>query len=538
MTRSWLIALSVLLACNGNDEPEKTPAGPVALAQVQQATTPAGGPCVDPAMYGAFPDDDQDDRAQVQQAIDDLSAGGTICFRSGKYLFSRLGGTSPDRATSLAIKGAKNIHLTGAGRQTVLEMKGDGGGGDWYLIHIRAASDSTPVRDIEISNMTLSGASAVNTEEQTHLIGIGVAPNILLGAVEGVSIHDVYFYHPFRKKQVGETWVNEKGGDCIRILGAYDPDRRTAEGAPEPMDKRSRKILISHNQFIQCDRSSVGVQRAVFEVIIDGNLFVDVGDQHIDMEPTGVGGIGQFVISNNIFMGGLQGDHHVAIVGNDEAHPAQDIVFSNNVLVGRGLTLMNVRRLTVSGNFISFVSKTAEASLNAIKTIDQVIIENNNIHRLVGSVPGPVVRFIHHNSGMPGRSSIRGNQLYQNGQGTIVDIQSGQNIAVTDNDLYYDGTIPNVYMGVRIQPTARLAKGITVSHNRIYGALRYAIMLAATPHPMAGATIVGNTTEGAPTSLRCEGSGGFTKPIIHTAYNYDGATPISCSNVSLVEHLP
>jgi len=535
--KSCLISLCMLvLACNGSDQEKTTSGGPVALAKSEQATTTAGGQCTDPALYGALPDDGQDDRAQVQQAIDEAHDGGTICFRNGTYQFSRVGGTSPDRTVSLVIRGAKNIHLTGAGRQTVLEMDGDGGAGDWYLIHIYASSDATPVKNVEITSLTLSGAKAVNTEEQTHLIGIGVAPTISIGTVEGVSIHDVYFYHPFRKKQVGDTWVNEKGGDCIRILGAYDPNRLT-QGQPDPVDKRSRKILISHNQFIECDRSSIGVQRGVFEVIIDGNLFVDVGDQHIDMEPTGAGGIGQFVISNNIFMGGHQGDHHVAIVGNDDLNPAEDIVFSDNVLVGRGLSLMNVRRVTVSGNFISSVAKTSEGVINAIKTIDQLIIENNNIHRLPGSITGSVVRFIHHNTGMPGRSSIRGNQIYQDGQGQILDLQSVQNISVSDNDLYFGGAA-NTYSGIRIQSTARIAKGITVNQNRLYGPLKYGIHLVASPNAFGSATVVGNVTEGVPTSLRCEGTGGFTKPIVHSAFNYDGATPVSCASNSLVDHLP
>ena len=534
-----VIAFSaVLLACNGNDSEPEVPDGRVALVYVKQATTAAGGTCVDPAVYGALPDDGEDDRAPVQQAIDDLHNGGTICFRSGTYQFTRLGGTTQDRSVSLLIRGAKNIHLTGAGRSTVLEMNGDGESSDWYLIHIRAAPDSTPVTDIEISNLTLSGAHAANTEEQTHLVGIGAVQNISIGTVEGVSIHDVYFYHPFRKKLIGDSWVNEQGGDCIRILGAYAPNRLNAQGQPDPLDKRSRKILISHNQFIECDRSSIGVQRGVFEVIIDGNLFVDVGDQHLDMEPTGLGGIGQFVISNNIFMGGRQGDYHVTIVGNDEANPGEDIVFADNVLVGRGLKLMNVERVHVNGNFITYVSKSGSGSIDALKYIDELSIANNNIHRLAGSIQGPVIRFVPHNSGRPGRSVIRGNQVYQEGNGNVIELDSVQNVSVSDNDIYYSGTSETVYAGVRVVTTRRPCTGLFINHNRMFGKLLTGIQLSAvTANPFGTLTLIGNATEGAQIGVKCSGT--FTKPIVHSSYNYDGVVDaMVCPHVTLVQQRP
>jgi hypothetical protein len=488
------------------------------VAEAEQTLT--GGGEFSAASFGALPDDGVDDRLGIQAAVQGACDAGGGVVRLGAGLYEVGNNTLPGASNieSLAIR-CSNVRITGEGLSTVLQATGDGGGGDWNLIQIRPAPSSTvPVRNIEIDNMLLSGSGAWNTEEQTHLVQIGAGP------VENVSLHHLWFYHPVRQKT--NLPGAEKGGDCVRLLGA--------PGRPV------RFVHIADSQFLDCDRSAIGFQREVYDTIVDSNMFMAVGDQHIDQEPSGVGGLGRLVVTNNLFMGGVQGAHSVTLTGNAGDQPAAEIVFSQNVLFGRGLSLFNVQRAVVSDNVILARIGTAEGVIHARKANSDIILRGNHIERLAGSAVGPVVSVVPHNSGFPSRWKIDGNRIVASVDGFGLNLESIANVSIGNNDFEFRGPTAGTYTAIRLMASQAQLENALVLGNRAVGPLAALIQLSPAHHAIGAVSIVGNMSHGAATGVLCKGGSTFTRPIVHTGNYYDGAMSVSkCpSALALVTQYP
>lgn len=478
-----------------------------------------GGGEFSPAAFGALADDGADDREGLQAAVQAAcnAGGGVIRLRAGLY---ELGPNPQPGATnveSIAVR-CSNVRITGEGLSTVLQATGDSAGRDWNLIQIRSAPNSTaPVRNVEIDNVLLSGAGAYNTPEQTHLIQIGVGP------IEGVSLHHVWFYHPVRAKLDGSG--NEKGGDCIRMLGGPS--------------KSVRFTQINDNQFINCDRSSISFQRGVHDTIIDSNVFLSVGDQHIDQEPSGNGPLGRLVISSNLFLFGSQGSHSITLTGTAIAEPSSEIVLSQNVLYGRGIALMNVQRTIISDNVIMSTVDNAEGVIHARKSNIDVLLRGNFIERLPGSAPGPVVSVVPYSSGFPSRWKIDGNRMVSNVDGFMINADSIAHLSVVNNDMEYRGPAAGVYSAVRLIASLAPVDNAQVFGNRASGPFGSVLQLSPTPFPIGAVSAVGNMSQGALTGIQCK-NGTYSKPVVHASYYYDGATSAAkCpSALKLVAQFP
>ncbi len=501
------------------------------------STTEVGLICqgIDPAPYGALPNDGKDDRPGVQAAIDSKAGPVDVCLRSGTYQFTKTGGNSSLRSNSINI-GKSNVSIKGFGRSTVLEFMGDGALGDWRLINIKSNDGKTPVNDIEIADLMLAGGTAVNTEEQTHLIQVGPGP------INNVSLHNLWFYMPPRMlaepqptNTPGKLRYVERGGDCIRLLGNYQP------GLVPPVDQRVQRLSITNTNFVECHRSSISLQRSVYGYVIANNIFTEVSDQHIDMEPTGYGGLGNGVIANNVFMGGYQGDWHITVTGNGGTIEEQAVhtTVNNNILIGRGITMYSPRRVQVTGNTIVAKMTSGGGAITSIKTSEEVVIANNTIVRAVGSVPGPVVRIRGHNSGFPNHINISGNILTNEVDGNIVDMESIADMSIIGNDFRFTGPTPGLFNAVMVRATGRDVDALLVSTNRIKGALANVVRVVAGPLSVGMLSMTGNMSSGVPNGLRCEGSGGFKKPIVHASNLYDGATTATvCPAARVVQQYP
>ncbi|HKE19413.1 MAG TPA: hypothetical protein VKB80_31265 [Kofleriaceae bacterium] len=541
MRPQWLYVCLLLAACDQ-----------LHVGETEQALT--GGGEFSPASFGALPDDGADDRAGLQAAVQAAcdAGGGIVRLQAGLYELSANPQPGASKLESLAIR-CSNVRLTGEGISTVLQATGDGGAGDWNLVQIRTSpTDPQPVRNIEIDNLLLSGSGAWNTDEQTHLLEIGVGP------VESVSLHHLWFYHPVRQKQ--DLSGNERGGDCIRIMGGPD--------------KAVRFTQITDSQFLDCDRSSIGFQREVYDTIIDSNVFLTVGDQHIDQEPTGEGALGRMVVSNNLFMGGTQGAHSVTLTGNSIAEPSSEIIFSHNVLFGRGLALLNVQRAVVSDNVIVARIATGEGVIQARKANVDVILRGNHIERAAGSEPGPVVSVVPHNTGFPSRWKIEGNQLVSAVDGYGLNLESISNVSISDNDFALGVSTDGAYaltedreftiagtgpytaarnydfradssssssVAIRLMASQGALGNVLINGNRSVGPLAALVQLTPAPYAIGAVSIVGNMASGAATGILCKGGGTFTRPIVHTGNYYDGASTSTSdcpSSLALVAQYP
>jgi hypothetical protein len=500
MSNRWLCAFLMLTAC---EELE--------VGQEEQAL--AGGAEFTAAMFGALPDDDADDRLGLQAAVTSAcdAGGGIVRLQAGLYQVGNNPEPGANNIESLTIR-CSNVRITGEGLSTVIQATGDGGMGDWNLIQVRAAAGSTtPIRNVEIDNVLLSGAGMWNTEEQTHLLQIGGGP------VEGVSIHHVWFYYPPRPKQDGSG--NERGGDCIRLIGAPG--------------KSIRFTTITNSQFLACDRSSIAFQREVYDTIIDSNTFMNVGDQHIDQEPTGNGALGRFVITNNLFMFGSQGAHAVTLTGNAVTEASSEVVFSHNVLFGRGLSLYNVQRAVVSDNIIMGKMGTAEGVIHARKGNTDIMLRGNYVERLPGSVPGPVVSVTPHNSGFPSRWKIDGNRIVNSVDGFALNLESITDVSVSNNDVESKGPTAGSFAAIRLVASQAPLENVLVLGNRSVGPVAAMVQLSPTPYAIGAISLVSNMSHGATTGVLCKGNGTFLKPIVHASYYYDGATTASQCPTSL-----
>ncbi|HTE55989.1 MAG TPA: hypothetical protein VK698_34285 [Kofleriaceae bacterium] len=506
MRYRWLSVCLLLSACEQ-----------LAVSETEQAVT--GGGDFSPASYGALPDDGVDDRTGLQATLASAcdAGGGIVHLAAGLYEIGPNALPGTVNIESLSIR-CSNVRITGEGISTVLQATGDGGGGDWNLLQVRAAPGSTaPVRNIEIDNLMLSGAGMWNTEEQTHLLQIGVGP------VEGVSLHHLWFYYPSRQKSDGSG--AERGGDCIRMIGG--------------VGKTVRFTQITDSQFLDCDRSAIGFQREVYDTIIDSNMFLNVGDQHIDQEPTGTGSIGRFVITNNLFLFGSQGSHAITLTGNAITEPASELVFSHNVVFGRGISLYNVQRAVISDNVIMGKIGNGEAVVFARKSNSDILLRGNYIERLPGSAVGPVISVVPHNSGYPSRWKIDGNRIVSSVDGFELNVESASNVSIVNNDFEFSGPTANTYAAIRLMALQSPLENALVLGNRSVGPLGGFLLLSPTPYAIGAVSVVGNMSHGATTGILCK-TGPFTKPVVHSGYYYDGATTASkCpANLKLVAQYP
>ena len=69
--------------------------------------------------------------------------------------------------------------------------------------------------------------------------------------------------------------------------------------------------------------------------------------------------------------------------------------------------------------------------------------------------------------------------------------------------------------------------------NRSVGPLAGLIQLSPVPYAIGAISIVANMSHGATTGVLCKGNGTFLKPIVHSGYNYDGATSASTCPATL-----
>lgn len=102
-----------MLACTGaSSHVAETPAGVSWLPVASPPSCTCARPSV--AAFGARPDDDVDDTAPIQRAIDAMRSGGTLFFGPGRFLVRGLR-VPQDR-----------LRLVGSGRATVLAASADG----------------------------------------------------------------------------------------------------------------------------------------------------------------------------------------------------------------------------------------------------------------------------------------------------------------------------------------------------------------------------------------------------------------------------
>jgi hypothetical protein len=427
----------------------------------------AGADALDPrnSPFNAIPNDGNDDRQQLQQWIDAgcASTNKVLYLPPGDWHVTRRQAPGATNIGSLRIL-CDGLTLLGAGRASRIVMKGSAlvppnfrGPGDWWVFDVRG-------KGVTIEGIAIDGSQRFDTGEQTHLIQ-------LIGPAQDIELRRLYLNLPGLAapagsvpckppetasdfdtrvcvvpghgsslcKELGDRprcsladgvftllgWF--QGGDCIRSLGAV----------ATPVDG----VSITDNYAAECDRSFVAFQRNSFNFTIAGNVTRKVGDQIVDQEPSGTGGIGKVVITGNRFERGgaaAQGAASISLSGNGPGAEIGDaMIVSNNILDG-GIITFNVARVSIEHNVISgkALQRSADPVVHILKFTDSLRIVGNEIDRPAGAHAAAVLGASVHNNGFPIDVTIALNTLTQNTDGDVIHMEGVQNVTTVDNTIH------------------------------------------------------------------------------------------------------
>lgn len=445
-------------------------------------------PCIDPADYGAIPNDGVSDRVAMQRALDLADGGGTVCLGAGRFTCERAGPGAYSRTACLATHG-KRITFRGTGPGTIIELRGDQALQQTIVFAIEPAA-----KDIQLEGIAFDTTGTYRTEEQTHVIATtsnrpSTAPPY--DKIEGITLKDLRFVHP-------PPVAGERKGDCVRL------------GSNVPVID----VKIIGSTFDDCARSGIEMQRELREAKIIANTFrLKWGDQVIDGEATGGGWVYDVQIIGNTFEDGpmMQGDYSVSCTS------CLRLIVSNNIFKSRGLILVRSIDAMIHHNIFDATMKYAgQAVVESANVADGLRIEDNNVYR--HGLPGFAIRVQPHGqNGPPNDVRIRNNRMVVDGDSSGILVHSPDGLRVEDNDVTWTGPAPNG-MGVLIQAGIRPATDVRVTNNGFYGTTYYAaVRLSATLGLFyAGLRVKDNDSRGGTRSLMCDSllSSAYVDPVI------------------------
>jgi hypothetical protein len=426
--------------------------------------------CVSPTDYGAVPDDRGDDAPAFQRAIDHaIAEHAEVCVPPGVWNLARTvghigsieilgdGGGAGNAAGAGGGPPGKPggpITIRGDGVRTVLRMSGPGHRREWGVIYVKNA------HDVVIRDLTIDGLDATDTKEQTHLIELAA------------GTHDVVISHvtlgPMRRpdQKIGDGI----GGDCLRLLG---------EVGHEVTD-----VVVADTRFVDCDRSGVGIQRALRDITLVRDTITGTGDTSIDFEPTGRGSIEDV---------------------------ARRLLVERSTLDGGGIAMLNVADVEIADNQITAHPRAGpKPTISVIRRGSNIRVVRNSISRPATSDPGFVVRAEHNNGLVPHDITIADNTLAQATPHPVIGAISVSGLVVRHNVIDLAAGDPGIAV---VQASAVIAdmSGVTIEDNDVHGAAGSLVAASVRgDHKLSAMAVRGNRA-GSVTALRCDGpSGAFT----------------------------
>lgn len=534
-----MIVIAFVLALASCSDPTPTSSRPQGLMAASPLAI-GGEACNNPETWGAAADDDRDDRAATQSAINAACMNHKpVCLPLGKLSIERnLTASGANAIPSLTIPdGCNDLEITGVGDGSVLEMSGSGmrpgswGPGDWNLLVI--IGDGAHLSDFRID-----AADRFNTGEQTHLVQLQdgasgtvverVTANLPIlippqGAVKCIPdasepdfatriCHVDGSGDRLCKDLAGNPkcippgagtaaiwpvsgWYT--GGDCFRLLGADNP----ANGNVTPIERTTFRDVVG----IDCDRSCWGVQRAVYDTLLDNSSCLKVGDQAIDQEPTGVGTIRRFVVRGGTYNG------KITLTGNGAsldgwASNVLDSVTVNGTIFAYQAADTELRNLVVNA--------TNEAAVGVIKDGEGFKIIGGRYTRS-GTNGGPVLSFSAHAGRWPTDVYIGGDaRVTQLGDGPVVKGDPVVGLTIDGAILECKGPSANTYAGVLATSVGATAGKIKVRGADVRGNCKYGVQVQGGSAGAGAISVVGNLLEAATAGVRIDGGTPTVRPVI------------------------
>jgi hypothetical protein len=339
--------------------------------------------CPDPVLYGAIVNDGLDDTSAIVSA---LQANDCIELGSGDYEVTKHG------TQSILVPSGKTIRGIGAASRIV--MIGSGNMSTWAGLRITGPNVSLVDFSITVD------PSVINTEQQTHAIEAA-------GGTVDFVVDRLRLSNPVRP-----GWA---GGDCLRISGELS--------AP------TRRAIVRGSIFQDCDRSAIQLQRETYGIIIQGNHFLDTGDQDIDAELTGTGMAADWLILGNVFEGGSQGNYAVTV--HSATGMIKGVSVTGNIFRGRGFFSFNVEGLALIGNSIDNVALNGEPTVWISQACTGCVISGNTVKR-TGTV-GVVMGLLDHGTGIVRDSVVSGNLLSQQTAASAMRFRGCRGLSVVNN---------------------------------------------------------------------------------------------------------
>lgn len=448
--------------------------------------------CLDPVSYGATPNDDVSDRTAIQAALDVAGAGpegGTVCLDGGRWMLERAPLGSYNRFGALSIRG-RHVTLRGAGPETVLAIAGDQGASTTIAVDILPGAAHVRVADLALD---LSGTT--NTSEQTHAIATsGTCAGEACQPIEDVLIERVTFRHPRN--------TSTRKGDCVRLLGNSEATRL-------------RGVRIVNNDFEQCARSSVTIQRGVYETYIGLNRMAAT-KTCVDGEATGGPSDmdARLTITGNVFRAGCAPS--ISLTSYTGA------TITGNTIDG-AITVYRSKQVAISANAIEHTATSNAGTIDVANVCDGLSLTGNTITR--NGVPGPVLKLEPHSGAVCSGAAITGNTVYQGTAFHAAYLESVSRLAIGTNVITF--TVPAPSMSAIYERAVMAAAPVTavaITGNVITGPATYAVTLQAHPAQFGpGVVLTGNTAVGPTFGLYAKDAN-YTAPIVSAGNAWPGGS--------------
>jgi hypothetical protein len=446
-------------------------AGCVVAVGVSAAAPVAQG-CTRAEDFGAGPNDGQDDRDQLQAAINAAQAG-PHCLELGAGTFHATRRQTPGANSIASLRITAPLAFRGAGAgATVLAMLGPGtcsgcqgfpNPTDWRLL------DVTGTTDVSVSDLTFDGSQRVNTIEQTHLLQVN-------GPTRHVVIERARFALPAHGPN--------SGGDCVRLLGTHT--------------EWVRDTTIRDTVGVDCDRSFVGIQRGLDGVVIERSESVVVGDQAVDFEPTGGPSFECQPIVKNVLMRSLtlrrgtaaQGPTTVTITG-DGCAVAKNVTLTESVVEDGAVLLFDTQDVTLSRLNLRTRPGFAAPAVLSRNRLQNLRILDSVIERVADSGPGNAIRIAGQPGAVPVDALLSGVKVVQATTDAPVQTQLSR-LVIAGAQLVYTGPAQNEHAVVVTGNAEQPAEAPVLVDTTVSGQL-------------AGAARVGGVFRGQPVLVRVTG---------------------------------
>lgn len=446
-----------------------------------------------PESYGAIAGDGLPDNAAVQEAADRAgaagiwagTAGGDLVIDKMYDLDSRWAQPigNPWRFFSIVITGNTKPLVIRAENGGGFRAVGDWKGGTGYLMGIYKNGAPVVLRDLylDMSARCAGIDEAVQNcrDEQQHALQLDLgAQNILLD--------HLMIFHP----SLGDS----AGGDCIRMLGGYtDADL-------------VRNITIHNFVPLVCDRSAIGFQRSVRNVLVDTLVSVGNTDNDLDMEATGVDPnnedtwIQDVTIRNALIS---KNGGNAITTGRGIRLRVED-----STILGGGIFSVSCRDCLIEGSTLIQGALSGDAPIGAIRANERLKIIGNRLGRMAGATSTDALLYVVSNNDFyPQDTLVMGNSFTVSKNAPAMRLENAD-ATIVANTFRFDGPPPvnanAVAINVRSLSGTLVPASAIIHGNRFVGAWDVAVQTSGVATGLVGAVVLnGNVFEGAKVALRC-----------------------------------